>query len=115
VHKHLEVLLDEEAVGTGPFKVRDIIAEDAATDAATTAAGDSSSGAAAAGDSSSSDVEDSELYLATLTGTEMMARRRENEATLGAKAAAAEKRKAGIAGRAAGASALTTLNAALKH
>jgi Williams-Beuren syndrome DDT (WSD), D-TOX E motif/DDT domain len=116
VHRHLEVLLDQEAVGIGPFKVRDIIAEDAATDAATTAAGDSSSGAAAAaGDSPSSDVEDSELYLATLTRTEMMARRREKEAKRGAKAAAAEKRKADIAGRAARASALTTLNAALKR
>jgi hypothetical protein len=65
------VLLDHEAVGIEPFKVRDIIAEDAtATDAATTA-GDSSSATvtatAAAGDGPSSDVHDNELYLATLT------------------------------------------------
>jgi Williams-Beuren syndrome DDT (WSD), D-TOX E motif len=115
VHKHLEVLLDQEAVGIGPFKVRDILAEDATATADTTAAGDSSTVAAAAGDGPSSDVEDSELYLATLTRTEMMARRREKEAKRGAKAAAAEKRKADIAGRAARASALTTLNAALKR
>eukprot|EP00953_Heterococcus_sp_UTEX-ZZ885_P012023 6924-Heterococcus_DN1.PRE.2 len=64
VHKHLEALLEHEAVGIGPFKVRDIIAEDAAaaTDAAT-AAGDSSSAAAAAGDGRSSDVEECQLFI----------------------------------------------------